>query len=50
MLEHVICNIKSIMGSAQPKPTNTHHCNKVNTHLKCMKQCYNANVMQRMMI
>ena len=26
------------------------HCNKVNTHLKCMKHCYNANEMQCMMI
>ena len=37
------------MDSAQSKPTRTHQCNKVNTHLKCMKHCYNANVMQCMM-
>ena len=36
------------MGSAQSKPTNTQHSNKVNTHLKCMKHCYNAHVMQCM--
>ena len=49
MHEHVICKLKNIMGSTQSKPTSTHHCNKVNTHLKCMKHCYNANVMQCMM-
>ena len=49
MHEHVICNIKSIIGSAQSKPTSTHHCNKVNTHLKCMTHFYNADVMQCMM-
>ena len=49
MHEHVTCKLKNIMGSAQSKPTSTHHCNKVNTHLKCMKHCYNADVMQCMM-
>ena len=34
--------------SAQSKPTSTQHSNKVNTHLKCMKHCYNAHVMQCM--
>ena len=34
MHEHVICNSKSIIGSAQSKPTSTHVCNKVNTHLR----------------
>ena len=50
MHEHVTCKLKNIMGSAKSKPTSTHHCNKVNTHLKCMKHCYNANAMQCMMI
>ena len=50
MHEHVTCKLKNIMGLAQSKPTSTHHCNKVNTHLKCMKHCYNANVMQCMNI
>ena len=50
MHEHVTCKPKKkIMGSAQSKPTRTHQCNKVNTHLKCMKHCYNADVMQCMM-
>ena len=44
MHEHVTCKYKCIMGSAQSKPTNTHHSNRVNTHLKCMKHCYNAHV------
>ena len=34
MHEHVICNSKDIMGSAQSHPTNTHVCNKENTHLR----------------
>ena len=42
------CKYKFIMGSAQSKPTSTHHSNKVNTYLKCMKHCYNAHVMQCM--
>ena len=46
MHEHVTCKFKCIMGSTQSKPTSTQHSNKVNTHLKCMKHCYNANVMQ----
>ena len=46
MHEHVTCNSNIIMGSAQSKPTNTHHCNKINTHLKCMIHCYDADVMQ----
>ena len=46
MHEHVTCKYKFIMGSAQSKPTSTQHSNKVNTHLKCMKHCYNAHVMQ----
>ena len=50
MHEHVTCKFKCIMGSAQSKPTSTQHSNKVNTHLKCMKYCYNANVMQCMNI
>ena len=50
MHEHVTCKLKNIMGLAQFKPTSTHHCNKVNAHLKCMKHCYNANVMQCMNI
>ena len=49
MHEHVTCKLKNIMGSVQSKPTSTHHCNKVNTHLKCMIHRYNANVMQCMM-
>ena len=50
MHEHVTCKLKNIMGSTKSKPTSTHHCNKVNAHLKCMKHCYNANAMQCMMI
>ena len=50
MHEHVTCKLKNIMGLAQSKPTSTHQCNKVNTNLKCMKHCYNANVMQCMNI
>ena len=46
MHEHVTCKYKFIMGSAQSKPTSTQNSNKVNTHLKCMKHCYNAHVMQ----
>ena len=46
--EHVTCKYKCIMGSSQSNPTNTQHNNKLNTHLKCMKYCYNADVMQRM--
>ena len=34
MHEHVICNSKNIMGSAQSNPTSTHVCNKLNTHLR----------------
>ena len=34
MHEHVICNSKNIMGSAQSNPTSTQVCNKVNTHLR----------------
>ena len=48
MHEHVTWKYKCIMGSAQSKPTNTQHSNKVNTHLKCMKHCYDAHVMQCM--
>ena len=48
MHEQVTCKYKCIMGSAQSKPTSTLHSNKVNTHLKCMKHCYNAHVMQCM--
>ena len=48
MHEHVTCKYKFIMDSAQSKPTSTQHSNKVNTHLKCMKHCYNAHVMQCM--
>ena len=50
MHEHVTCKLKNIMGSTQSKPTRTHHCNEVNTHLKCMKHCYNVVVMQCMNI
>ena len=50
MHKHVICNSKNIMGSAQSNPTSTQSFQRVNTHLKCMKQCYNANEMQCMMI
>ena len=50
MHEHVICNIKSIMGSAQPKSTSTQHFNIVITHLKCMNIVKTAHVMQCMMI
>ena len=37
---------------AQPNPIlpSQNHFNNVNTHLKCMKQCYNAHVMKCMMI
>ena len=35
MHEHVICNIKNIMGSTQSKPTRTQHFNIIITHLKC---------------
>ena len=31
MHEHVTCNSKDIMDSAQSKPTGTHTCNKLNT-------------------
>ena len=48
MHEHVTCKNKFIMGLAQSKPTSTQHSNKVNIHLKCMKHCYNAHVMQCM--
>ena len=48
MHKHMTCKFKRIMGSAQSKPTSTQHSNKVNTHLKCMKHCYNAHVMQCM--
>ena len=48
MHEHVTCKYKFIMGSTQSKYTSTQHSNKVNTHLKCMKHCYNAHVMQCM--
>ena len=48
MHENVTCKFKCIMGSAQSKPTSTQHSNKVNTHLKCMKHCYNVSVMQCM--
>ena len=48
MHEHMTCKFKFIMGSAQSKPTYTHYSNKVNTHLKCIKHCYNAHVMQCM--
>ena len=48
MHEHVTCKFKCIMGSAQSKPTSTQHSNEVNTHLRCMKHCYNAYVMQCM--
>ena len=33
--EHLTCKFKYIMGSAQSKPTSTHHFNIVMTHLKC---------------
>ena len=46
MHENVTCKYKYIKGSAQSKPTSTQQSNKVNTHLKCMKHCYNAHVMQ----
>jgi len=47
----VTCKPKKISW-AQPNPNLTaqNHCNKVNTHLKCMKHCYNANKMQCIMI
>ena len=48
MHEHVTWKFKCIMVLAQSNPTSTQHSNKVNTHLKCMKHCYNANVMQCM--
>ena len=50
MHEHVTCKLKYIMGLTQSKSTSTQHYNKVNTYLKCMKYCYNANVMQCMNI
>ena len=50
MHEHVTCKYKCIMGSAQSNPTSTQHSNKINTHLKCMKHCYNVHVMQCMVI
>ena len=51
MHEHVICKQKKISwGQPNPNLTAHNHCNKVNTHLKCMKHCYNANEMQCMMI
>ena len=34
MHEHVICNSKNIMGSAQSNPTSIHVRNKVNTYLR----------------
>ena len=49
MHENVIRKLKSIMGSAQSKSISTHHCNKIDIHLKCMIHCYNADVMQCMM-
>ena len=48
--EHVTCNNKNIMGSIQSNPTITQDFNKENTHLKCMKHCENAIVMQCMSI
>ena len=48
MHEHVTCNNKNFMVSAQSKPISTHHFNIWNTHLKCMKNCENAHVMQCM--
>ena len=48
MHEHVTCKFKCIIGSTQSKPTSTQHSNEVNTHLRCMKHCYNAYVMQCM--
>ena len=48
MHEHVTCKYKLIMGSAQSKPTSTQLNTKVNTHLKYMKHCYNAHVVQCM--
>ena len=50
MHEHVTCKYKFIIGSAQSNPTSTQHSNKVNTHLKCIKHCYNVHVMQCMII
>ena len=41
MHEHVTCKFKYIIGLAQSKP---------NTHVKCIKHCYNAHVMQCMKI
>ena len=43
---HVTCKFKCIMGLAQSNPNSTQNSNKVNTHLKCMKHCYNAHVTQ----
>ena len=50
MHEHVTCKYKCTMSSAQSNPSSTQHSNKVNTHLICMKHCYNAHVMQCMVI
>ena len=50
MHEHVTCKLKKHHGLAQSKPTSTHHCNKVITHLKCVKYYYNVDVMQCMNI
>ena len=33
MHQHVTCNSKNIMGSAQSNPTSTHAFNIINTHL-----------------
>ena len=50
MHEHVACNIKSIMSSAQSIPTSTQHFNIVITQLKCMNIVKIAHVMQCTMI
>ena len=49
MHEHVICNSKDIMGSAQSNPTSTQSLQQGKHTSKCMKHCYNAHVMQCMM-
>ena len=45
MHEHVTCNIKGIMGSAQSNPTSTQ---SICTHLNAWPYCYNVYVTQCM--
>ena len=48
MYEHLPCNRKSIMGSAQSNPTSTQADNRYSTHLNAWKYSYNAHKMQCM--